>query len=506
MDLGTLFEFAARRCPGHVALVEGDKQYTFSALNQEVNRLATSLLRLGVGRRDRVMVLLKNRIETVCIFWAVQKLGAIFTPVNYRMSAKDMYYCIGDVEPKVIFYEKLSGDLVFRSRIKIMPLLISVDNEDGDVMYSELISRGSCNFEMNPHADEDIAIMLYTSGTTGDPKGVPRSHKNEYASSVAHIIQNGYQRHESMFGAMPLHHTMGMRSLITMCILNGKYVITPDFDAAVVLDLLSKERITCLYMIPTMYHQLLKSKHQVDTMDMSSLRKMGYAGSPMSEALIQECRHFFHPDLFVNHYGSTEVYTFTTCSNPQEKPGCAGKPGINQNIRLVAPGINSAPDDVVHPGDIGEVIVHASSDEAFKGYWNRPDLTRQVIRDGWYFTGDLGYLDDDGDLFIVGRVDDMVISGGEHVSPFEVEKALCTSPQVEEVAVIGEQDEHLGQIVVAYVVPASKTLSIQELDSFCKSHTELPAYARPRKYVFIDQLPKGPTGKVLRRALGRSNR
>ncbi|WAH38008.1 class I adenylate-forming enzyme family protein [Alicyclobacillus dauci] len=500
MDLGTLLEFAVGRSPHSVAIVEDEKRYTYGELNAEANRLASSLRKLGIGRRDRVMVLLKNRIESVCLFWAVQKLGAIFTPINYRMSGKDVQYCINDVEPKVIVYEKASQKVSTEFRFDVRPLLISVGMDDADVAYRELVEKGSPEATWPAYPDDDIAVMLYTSGTTGNPKGVPRSHKNEYTAAVAHIIQNAYERDDSTFGAMPLHHTMGLRSLVTMCILSGKYVITPDFDAGVVLRLLASEKVNDLYMIPTMYHELLKSGG-IQTYDLSSLRRIGYAGAPMSEGLVQECLRAFKPELFVNHYGSTEVYTITTCSIPGEKPGCAGKAGINQLVRLVNPSLEAEPEDVVALGEIGQVIVHAGSDEAFKGYWNRPDLTRRAIRNNWYFTGDLGYYDEDGDLFVVGRVDEMVISGGEHISPLQVEKVLGAHPKVQSAAIVGESDERWGQIVVAYVVPSDPSLSVAELDSFCKNHRSLSAYARPRKYIFVDNIPTGPNGKILRRAL-----
>ncbi|WP_126424912.1 class I adenylate-forming enzyme family protein [Brevibacillus marinus] len=502
MNLGTLVECAVGRNPNVVALVQDNRSYTFAQMHEEVNRLASSLQKLGVKKRDRVMVLLKNRIETVCLFWAIQKLGAIFTPINLRLSPEDTQHCIDDAEPKIVVYEKYSKRAVLQAKFNERPILIGLEQDEGDLSYRELLARGTRTFASLPCDDDDIAVMLYTSGTTGVPKGVPRSHKNEYASTVSHIIQNQYAFFESTLGVMPLYHTMGLRSLLAMCLLSGKYVIAPDFDPRTALTLLAREKISSLYMIPTMYHELLHDPCFAE-FDLSALTKIGYAGAPMSTSLTKKCFAMLKPQFFLNHYGSTEIYTFTTCSFLDKKPGCAGKPGIHQKIRLVEPNADgsSTAHDVVQPGEVGEIIVHAGSDEAFKGYWNRPDATRKAIRDNWYFTGDLGILDEDGDLYIVGRVDEMVISGGENISPMEIESVLAEHPKVLEAVVLGEEDDRWGQIVVAFIVPQDATLTVLELDQFCKQHPKLSNFKRPRKYVFVEEIPKSPAGKIRRSEL-----
>ncbi|RNB85259.1 long-chain fatty acid--CoA ligase [Brevibacillus nitrificans] len=502
MNLGTVFDCAVSRYPFHVALVENNERYTFDEINEEVNRLATSMLKLGVARRDRVMMLLKNRKEAVCMFWATQKLGAIFTPISMRLSPEDTQYCINDSEPKVVVYESNSRRAVMAAKFSERPIFIGLEQGEGDLSYADLVKRGTHPFESVGVDDEDIAIMLYTSGTTGFPKGVPRSHKNEYASTIAHIIQNSYATFDSTLGVMPLYHTMGMRSLLAMCVLNGKYVLAPSWDPHSALTLIEKERISCLYMIPRLYHELLEDSSSSQS-DLSALKKIGYAGAPMSEALITKCFQRIQPKHFVNHYGSTEIYTFTTCSTLDKKPGCAGKPGIHQRVKLVTPDPSggSTPQDEVPAGQVGEIIIHAGSDEAFKGYWNRPDATRKAIRNQWYFTGDLGKFDEDGDLYIVGRIDDMLISGGENISPIEVEKVLSSHPKVAEAVVIGQEDDRWGQIVVAFIVPLDPAVTVQELDQYCKHHAKLSNTKRPRKYLFVDELPRNASGKIIRREL-----
>ena len=207
----------------------------------------------------------------------------------------------------------------------------------------------------------------------------------------------------------------------------------------------------------------------------------------MTSALVERVADAFAPEIFVNHYGSTEIYTFSIQRDQRAKPGCAGRAALNARLRLDPPGE-------------GEILCHMSSDEAFTGYWNRPDADAKAIRDGWYHTGDVGRIDEDGDLWVVGRVDDMVISGGENIHPVEVEDVLARAPGVGEVAVVGAPDDRWGQRVVAYVV-AEGDVSADELDAYCLASDALARFKRPREYRFVSELPKSPSGKILRRML-----
>jgi len=207
----------------------------------------------------------------------------------------------------------------------------------------------------------------------------------------------------------------------------------------------------------------------------------------MTGALVENVATAFEPETFVNHYGSTEIYTFSVHRDQRAKPGCAGRASVNARLRLETPGE-------------GEILCHMSSDEAFTGYWNRPDADEKTIRNGWYHTGDVGRIDEEGDLWVVGRVDDMVISGGENVHPVEVEDVLARAPGVLEVAVVGESDDRLGQRVVACVV-AEDGVTAEDLDAFCLASDTLARFKRPREYRFVVELPRSPSGKILRRML-----
>jgi 2-furoate---CoA ligase len=289
---------------------------------------------------------------------------------------------------------------------------------------------------------DDFSLMLYTSGTTGKPKGVPRRHRHERAAAVAHVAQNLYACGERALGVMPLYHTMGVRSLLAAALTDGRFVCVPRFDPAAVLRHIAEERITNLYLVPTLYHDMLAHPDFSRT-DTSSVTKLGFAGAPMHDALLDRLDAAFKPTLFVNHYGSSEVYTFAINQVALVKPGCAGRAGINARVRVVKLDAKSA-DDQSAFGEEGQIIADLAGDEAFEGYWKRPDADAKALRDGWYFTGDTGYFDVDGDLFVTGRVDDMIISGGENISPVDIESVLSLHPAVDEVAVAGPRRRTLG--------------------------------------------------------------
>ena len=311
------------------------------------------------------------------------------------------------------------------------------------------------------------------------------------------MAQNLYGRGERTLGVMPLYHTMGVRSLLAMALVDGCFICLPRFDVAGALALIECERVTNLYLVPTLYHDLVGHKRFAAT-DTSSVRKLGFAGAAMPDGLLQRVAAAFTPELFVNHYGSSEIYTFTIEPAAAQKPGSAGKAGLNQRIRVVRLGAGD-PDAIAAPGEEGEIIADAAGDEAFEGYWRRPDADAKALKGGWYFTGDTGYRDAAGDLFVTGRVDDMIITGGENVSPGEIESVLSLHPAIAEVAVAGLPDERWGQRVVAFVKRAA-AVEAPALDGWCR-RSGLANFKRPRDYVFVREVPKSPVGKILRRRL-----
>jgi 2-furoate---CoA ligase len=459
VNLAACLLYAAERIPAAEALVGERERLTYSQLRQRAALIAAGLAARGVAPGDRVACVLKNEPETVELYWGCQWLGACFVPLSYRASPSDLDYCIADS----------GAERVLRDPGEVQALVASEEHP------------GALELD-----DDGHSIQLYTSGTTGRPKGVPRSHRAERASGLSQVVQHGLRYGHRTLGVMPLYHTMGIHSLLAAAFVGGCFVTQPSWKPGDALQLIERERVGALYLAPTLYFDLVHDPRFAE-LDTSSVRAVAYAGAPMTSALAEKVAAAFEPEIFVNHYGSTEIYTFSVQRDQRAKPGCAGRPALNARLRL-------------EPEGEGEILCHMSSDEAFAGYWNRPDADEKAIRDGWYHTGDVGRIDEDGDLWVIGRVDDMIVSGGENVHPTEVEDVLVRAPGVREVAVVGAPDDRWGQRVVACVV-ADDGVTEEDLDAFCLASDTLARFKRPREYRFVSELPKSPSGKILRRFL-----
>jgi 2-furoate---CoA ligase len=497
VDLGATFRDAVEREPGALALVDGALRLTYAAWLARIEAVAAGLRALGVREGDRVFTVLRNGEPMCTLYWACAFLGAAVTPVNWRLADGELTYIVGDAEPRCAVVEDVGPQV---ECITAMVPTVAVGEVAGAVRtWAELTATP--RVPLAPVTETAYAILLYTSGTTGRPKGVLRTHRAERAAAVAHVAQNCYVRNEITLGSMPLYHTMGIRSLVSMALTNGTFVSMPKFDAARAIDLIETERITNLYLAPTLYYDLVHAPG-IDARDLRSLKKLGYAGAPMTPTLVERCFQLFQPTVFVNHYGSTEVYTFTIYDKLDRKPACAGKAGLNECVRVVRLGSHD-PSDTCGAGESGQIVVRLDSEEAFAGYWRRCDADAKAIHHGWYFNGDLGMKDADGDLFVLGRVDDMIITGGENVYPAEVEDVIAAHPLVARCAIVGVPDERLGQRIVAFIEPA-QPLTSEELDAFAKS-SGMTQFKRPREYVFVEAIPQSASGKVLRTELRAGN-
>jgi 2-furoate---CoA ligase len=497
VDLATTFRDAAERDPRATALVDGTLRLSYAAWLERTSRVSAALHGLGVRAGDRVLTVLPNGEPMCTAYWACALLGAAVTPANWRLGADDLAYIAGDAEPRCAILADV-GPQVAALAAK-MPAIAVGAVTGAQLVWDEAVRCDAV--APAPVAETEYAILLYTSGTTGRPKGVPRTHRAERSAALAHVAQNSYRRGEVTLGSMPLYHTMGVRSLVAMALTNGTFVSMPRFDAARAADIIEAERITNLYLAPTLYYDLVHLP-DIGSRDLRSLRKLGYAGAPMTPSLVRRCIDVFAPEVFVNHYGSTEIYTFTTYDRLDLKPSCAGKAGLNECVRVVEIGSRD-PNAMVAPGVTGEIAVRLDSEEAFAGYWRRPDADAKAFHHGWYFNNDLGLKDEDGDLFVVGRVDDMIITGGENVYPAEVEDVLAAHPAVGRAAIVGAFDERLGERIVAFIEPAA-AVTADELDVYCKSSGMTP-FKRPREYVFVAAIPQSPSGKVLRTELRAGN-
>ncbi|MCE8517280.1 AMP-binding protein [Ruegeria pomeroyi] len=496
LDLGRSFLASVDRDPQAIALVDGATRLSYADWLARISALADSLERLGLKPGDRLVTALQNTADAATFHWACQIAAIVIVPVNWRVTAEELDFTLDNAEAHGLVFDASSQAAVGASARAAGMLRIASGIAIDGVPTAESLQTGRA--DPTPRAGpEDLSLMFYTSGTTARPKGVPRRHRIERAAAVAHVAQNLMPRGERTLGVMPLYHTMGVRSLLAMSLLGGRFVCLRRFDVGRALELIESEAISSLYLVPTLYHDLMMHPRFALT-DTSSVRRLGFAGASMTDGLLQRLKAAFQPELFVNHYGSSEVYTFSVDQDAPSKPGSAGKAGLNQDLRIVVPGLGD-PEARVTPGDEGEIIATLAGDEAFEGYWRRPEADEKSLRNGWYFTGDMGRVDADGDLFVTGRVDDMIITGGENVSPVEVENCLSLHPGVGECAVVGLPDERWGKIVAAFV-KRNGCVSADDLDAHCRA-SGLAAFKRPRQVIFVADLPRSPVGKLLRRLL-----
>lgn len=493
MDLGTAMRWTAERFPDRAAVRGSGRHFCYREWDAHTSRLARALAGAGVRPGDRVALALTGGEPLASLHLAAQKLGAVSVPLSTRFSPDELRYCVDDSAARLLVADPANAERAAAAT----PGGAAVVREVAEL---EARAEREPDHALDVHpAESDVSVMLYTSGTTGRPKGVPRTHRAEHAAAVAHAVQTQQRDGEVVLGVMPMFHTMGLRTLLTSIVVGGTWVGQPAFDAQESLELITSENVSSLYLVPTIYWSLLRTGRLDEA---GALDRLAYAGAAMTPALAEQLVAEVGPRAFVNHFGSTEVYTFTIGSDVAAKPGSAGRAGIFSRVRLVAPEAGAAPDALVAPGEQGQVIVSMQSPEAFGGYWQRPDADAKAIRDGWYYTGDLAVTDEDGDLWVAGRVDDMINSGGENIYPDEIEAALVRCPAVDDVCVVGLPDDRWGQAVTAFVVPARGTAPTDATEqAMAYAGEALPSLKRPKRVIAVASIPRSGVGKTLRRTL-----
>jgi 2-furoate---CoA ligase len=494
VDIATTLRWAAERYPQRLA-VGGAHPLTYAEWDERTDQLAMALLALGPVPGDRVVLMLQGGEPLASLHLATQKANLTSVPLSTRFGVHELAHCVGDCSPALVVVDDTTADLVSEActSLHASVAIVHVNDLRKPRQYARSLPSAP--------AESDLSVMLYTSGTTGKPKGVPRTHKAEHSAAVAHLIQTGQPTGAVSLGVMPMFHTMGLRSLLASVIGAGTWVPQAKFSADESMELIIDNDIDTLYLVPTIYWSLYQTGRFPEA---RSVRRLAYAGAAMTSTLAQQLVEAVRPERFVNHFGSTEIYTFTVGPDSARKPGCAGRAGVFSNVRLVDPVPGAHPDQVVAKGEQGQIAVSMDSPEAFAGYWNRPDADAKSIRDGWYFPGDLATEDDDGDLWVSGRVDDMINSGGENLYPEEIERSLAGCPYMENVVVAGTPHDKWGSAVTAFFVPADRTdprLALAQVETWVREKSGLPSLQRPKRLVAIDAIPTSGVGKILRRKL-----
>ncbi|MFH1092348.1 MAG: long-chain fatty acid--CoA ligase [Pseudomonadota bacterium] len=506
MNIGKLLT----RC-GHVyrdrpALVHGPRQWTYAQFDRRANRLAQAFYRLGLKPRDHVALLMYNYPEMLEAMFACFKAGLGAVPINFRLHPSEFAYIIDHSQAKAVVLSPEFNAPVLEIRDRIPAAhLIALSGAGGEYLdYEKLLSAETGEFEDADMQPDDIAWLFYTSGTTGRPKGAMLTHRNLLAMTLTFYADFGsLGPNDAILHAAPLSHGSGLYALPNVAQGAANVILeSKSFEAELVFKSIEKYRITNLFAAPTMV-KLLIDNPAVEKYDLSSLKSLIYGGGPMHVENLLEARRKLGPCL-TQLYGMGET-PMTITYLPHEDHVLEGTP--EQMKRLASAGfartgvevrVVDARDRDVPRGEMGEVAVR--SDVVTKGYWRDPEATAGALRGGWLHSGDVGYLDEDGYLFLMDRSKDMIISGGENIYPREVEEVVIQHPAVREVAVIGVPDPTWGEAVKAVVVlRLGESTSEEEIIAFCKDR--LASYKKPKSVDFVDALPRSSTMKVLKTVL-----
>ena len=507
--LGTLRDhFAGNvfRWPERKAIIDSARTYTFSDLNECVNRLANFLVRLGVRKGDGVGLLLHNCAEFAIGFLACQKLGAVSSCLNYRLSATPIGYAVRQ--------EKLRA-LIFNTEFssKVAELI-----KDADFCHFMCVGgpvpAGAVSFDdcsgfpvTEPPSVEiktgDLCNVIHTSGTTGRPKGAAFTNETQIITAIQYCLEMGLDRGHVGMSLAPVVIGAATNFFVAYMFIGAAQVMIGEYDAQKALHLIEKHKVTEAFAVPTQMYQMAEAKRQLSDTDISSLRLLRSGGSPLSKTLLHRVRDALGCDV-LNTYGTTESCTaITACHTglePEEKWESIGKPSYFQEVRVIktSEAVETEPDQLISGPGEGQLINRGA--QSVSEYYCTP-LEKLRARGGWQYARDIVRVDSDGYIFPVDRVDNLIISGGENIYPQEVEFFLSKHQSIADVAVCGVPDEKWGQVVKALIVRRSPELTVEDVDRYCLESHELPRYRRPKIIEFVGALPRNVLGKIDRTAL-----
>jgi acyl-CoA synthetase (AMP-forming)/AMP-acid ligase II len=508
MNIGTLLTKSARTFPDNLAVAHGPKKLTYAQFNTRVNRLVNSLAKLGIKQGDNVALVQYNYPEMLESIFACFKAGYGAVPINFRLHPNEFAFIIDHSQAKAVIVSPEFNEAIIdiRARMPQARHLITLSDAEGELLdYEKLISAESDQWEDVCVQPDDLAWLFYTSGTTGLPKGAMLTHRNLLAMTMNFYadICPGLGPDDVILHAAPLSHGSGLYALPNIGKAAANVILeSKSFDPELIFKTIEEYRVTNMFAAPTMV-KLMAESRAAGRYDHSSLKAINYGGAPMLVEDLKEAMAKLGACL-VQLFGQAES-PMTITYLPHRDHVLKGTP--EQIGRLASAGFARTdvevkifdPDDKeLSPGEMGEIVTR--SDLVMKGYWRNPEATAETLRNGWLHTGDVGYMDEGGYLFIMDRSKDMIISGGENIYPREIEEVLVRHPAVREVAVIGVPDPQWGEAIKAVVslVPGQSTTE-EELTAFCKDN--IASYKKPKSVDFVDELPKNNYGKILKREL-----
>ncbi|MFC1824772.1 long-chain-fatty-acid--CoA ligase [Thermodesulfobacteriota bacterium] len=516
MNFKDLFSKVGFMFPDHEALVCKDTKMTGRQLFERVNRVSNALLDLGLKKGDRVAVLMNNSSQAVECFFGIMCSGLVYLPLNARNSVEEHLYMLNDAEAGAIIMGDEFGELLTPALSEaptVSHVICGTRNPPDSVQSYEALLIGASPDE--PQADlldDDVCRLNYTSGTTGKPKGVLLTHRNFVTAELNYILTGQIEEHDTVLLSGPVTHASGAH-ILPHVLQGARAIVLENFDPKVILEHIQKERITTLMVVPTMLAFIL-AQPDVEKYDLSSLKTIRYGASPIPLEVLKKAIKVFKQTGFIQGYGLTEGGAPLTALSKKDhildgteknlkRLLSIGRELPTASVRIVDEEGNTLP-----LNDVGEIAVR--SDMTMKGYWNNPEATATALRGGWLHTRDMGYRDEDGYIYLVDRKEDMIISGGFNIYPKEVEDIIYMHPAVFEATVFGIPDDLWGESVKAVVsLKEGMSATADEIIDHCKNH--LASYKKPKSVDFIKEIPKNPTGKILRRQLrepywGKGNR
>jgi acyl-CoA synthetase (AMP-forming)/AMP-acid ligase II len=500
-------------CPERDAMVFDGARWSYGQAYERVNRMANAFRGLGIKKGDRIGILQVNCSQYVEAYFASAKIGAIFVPLNFRAKAEELVYMIGNAGAKALLlgerYLEIVESLLSKISTVEQCICLDADRKDKFHCYEDLIKSSQEDDISEEIGDEDITILMYTSGTTGRPKGVPLRHSGFVSYVLDNVEPANPEIEEKNLLTVPLYHVAGIQAMLAAIYGGRTLVLMRQFETEEWLKMVQAQRVSRVMLVPTMLKWVVDhpdfKKH-----DLSSLKVITYGAAPMPFEVIKKAIEEMPWVRFINAFGQTETASTITSLGPEDHVIEGTKEEKDKKLKRLACSIGKPLPDVeitiadgegktLPPHQVGEII--ARGPRVMTGYWGDEEKTKQVMtEDGWLRTGDQGWMDEEGYIYLAGRGDDMIIRGGENISPEEVEDVLSRYHKVEEAACIGVPDPEWGQEPRAFVVLKNgESATPEEIMKFCKDR--LAGFKRPKSVVFLDSLPRNQMGKLLRKEL-----
>ncbi len=507
MNLGQLLKINAKKFPNTIALKDSQRAFTYPEANQRVNKLAHSLLSLGLEKGDKVAVLMENSIEIIELYLATAKTGLVIVPINFRLLSEEVEYIVSNSDAKAFVVDEEFTPIVDAVKPNLKNIaqrnyVVVGGEREGYQSYDAFIADAPEDEPEAVVAPEDTWILIYTSGTTGKPKGVIRSHESHIAFYLINAVEFGFKEHDVCMNVMPLCHINSTFFTFTFLYVGASVYIHParSFRSEEILDIIEREQITFISLIPTHYNLILSVSDEARKRDVSSVRKLLCSSAPVRKSMKTAIMEFFPGVELYEGYGSTEagIVTVLKPEDQMRKLGSIGYESLGTDFVKILDENGRE----VGVDEVGEL--YSRGPMLFDEYYKLPDKTASAFRGEWFSAGDMARKDADGFYQIVDRKDNMIITGGENVHPSEVEEIIGNYPGVFDVAVIGFPDEKWGERVAAVVIPKEddeSDLDEQVIMDYCKD--KMAGYKRPKEVILIreDEMPRTPTGKILHRIL-----